>query len=77
MSNKRRRDKDIKCPYKIGDKVKFEPSEHCKGWHQESFDRLRIYPGYIGKITKIEKDLFIFLDDNRGGFHWIEFKKAE
>ena len=66
-----------KCPFKIGDSVKFIPSERFKCWHQESFYRLNIYPGYIGKVTKIEKDTFIYLDGNKGGFHWIEFKKQK
>ncbi len=68
--------KQEKCPFKIGDKVKFNPSDHCKGWHQESFKRLGIHPGYIGKVTRIEKEMFIYLDDNKGGLHWIEFKKV-
>jgi len=77
MSTAKNIKKNIKCPFKIGDRVKFSPSDHCKGWHQESFDRLRIHPGYAGIITKIEKDIYLYLDDGRGGFPWIEFKKSK
>ena len=66
----------VKCPFKVGEIVIFSPSDHCRGWHQESFERLRIYPGYKGRITRIEKGKFIYLDDDKGGFNWIEFNKS-
>lgn len=63
-------------PFKIGDRVIFSPSEHDIGWTWSSFDRLRIHPGDIGIVTRIEKENCLYLDDDRGGFHWECFKKA-
>lgn len=54
-------------PFKVGDKVKFDPDERTIGWTYSSFDRLRIHPGDIGMITRIVGDIVI-IDDDRGGF---------
>jgi len=60
----------VKCPFKIGQRVVFTPDEHARGWSQESFDRLRLKPGDEGIITRIQDGQYLFLDDERGGFHW-------
>jgi hypothetical protein len=62
-------------PFKVGDKVVFSPSEHDIGWTWSSFDRLRIHPGDVGTVTKIVNDI-IYIEDERGGFHWECYKKA-
>jgi hypothetical protein len=43
----------LSYPFKVGDKVIFDPDEHFYSWHVMSFDRLGIYPG---KILTIEKN---------------------
>lgn len=48
--------KPHECPFKVGDKVIFDPDEHFYGWHVMSFDRLEIYPGKILTIEKIERE---------------------
>jgi hypothetical protein len=63
-------------PFKIGDRVEFAPNAQAYGWSWSSFKRLRIEPGDIGVVTRIEKDAYIYLDDDRGGFHWQCFKRA-
>jgi len=62
-------------PFKIGDRVIFDPDKRTIGWTYSSFDMLRIHPGDIGTVTKIVDDM-ILIDDNRGGFAWQCFKKA-
>lgn len=62
-------------PFKIGDRVVFSPDERTIGWTWSSFDRLRIKPGDVGVVTKIVDDA-LFIDDERGGFHWECFKRA-
>jgi len=64
------------CPFKIGDRVLFSPSERTTGWYQHAWDRLRIKPGDHGTITKIDQGVYVYLDDNRGGFFWTEYKLA-
>jgi hypothetical protein len=63
-------------PFKIGDRVVFAPDERAIGWSWSSFDRLRIHPGDEGVVTKILQDNYIYIDDDRGGFHWQCFKFA-
>jgi hypothetical protein len=33
-------------------------------------------PGDTGFITRIDKESYLYLDDDRGGFHWECFKKV-
>ncbi len=61
-------------PFKIGDRVIFAPNEHTVGWSWSSFDRLRLKPGDSGIVTRIDKGMYLYLDDGRGGFHWESFK---
>jgi hypothetical protein len=63
-------------PFKVGDRVRFVPDEHAFGWAWSSFDRLRLQPGDTGTVTRIDKDMYLYLDDDRGGFHWECFQKA-
>jgi len=63
-------------PFKVGDRVTFAPDEHAVGWSWSSFDRLRLRPGDTGIVTRIAKETFLYLDDDRGGFSWECFKKA-
>ena len=62
-------------PFKIGDKVTFLPDERTVGRAWSSLERLRIKPGDTGVVTRIEKDMYVYLDDDRGGFHWECYKK--
>jgi hypothetical protein len=63
-------------PFKIGDHVIFAPDEHIVGWSWSSFDRLRLEPGDTGIVTRIDKGMYLYVDDDRGGFHWQCFKPA-
>jgi hypothetical protein len=65
----------MECPFKIGDRVRFAPNAHSFGWAWSSFDRLRLHPGDIGIVTRIESDALL-IDDDRGGFHWECFERA-
>jgi hypothetical protein len=63
-------------PFKVGDRVTFAPDAHVVGWAWSSFDRLRLNPGDAGIVTRVDKEDYLYLDDERGGFHWGCFKKA-
>ena len=63
-------------PFKIGDRVVFSSDERSVGWIWSRFDRLRIHPGDIGTVTKIDDDV-ICIDDGRGGLAWELFKPVE
>jgi len=64
------------CPFNIGDRVAFTPDERTIGWSYPTFERERLKPGDVGTVTRIDKGQYLFLDDNRGGFHWECFTKA-
>ncbi len=63
-------------PFKIGDRVVFSPDERTVGWVWPTFERVRLKPGDVGIVTKIDKDAYLYLDGGRGGFHWECFKRA-
>jgi hypothetical protein len=63
-------------PFKIGDRVIFSPSERDIGWSWPTFERVRLKPRDVGVVTRIDKDAYLYLDDERGGFHWECFKKV-
>jgi hypothetical protein len=62
-------EKQTSSPFKIGDRVVFAPDERTIGWDWPMFDRVRLKPGDIGIVTRIDKDMYLYLDDDRGGFH--------
>jgi hypothetical protein len=63
-------------PFNVGDRVTFAPDDRTIGWAWSSFDRLRLQPGDTGTVTRVDKEAYLYLDDDRGGFHWECFKKA-
>jgi hypothetical protein len=70
-------ERQVTNPFNLGDRVRFSPDEHAIGWSWPSFERLRLKPGDIGLVTRIDKDLYLYLDDERGGFHWECFEEVE
>ncbi len=70
-------DAEKTCPFKNGDRVRFAPDEHAYGWTWPSFERMRMQPGDCGIITRIEKNAYLYLDDDRGGLHWECFERAD
>ena len=69
-------DTDVINPFHIGERVTFAPDDRTVGWAWSSFDRLRFKPGDTGTVTRIDQGVYLYLDDDRGGFHWECFKKA-
>jgi hypothetical protein len=64
------------CPFEIGDLVRFVPNAHAFGWAWSSFDRVKHQPGDTGIITLIKDEMYLFLYDDRVGFHWECFERA-
>jgi hypothetical protein len=62
------------CPFKIGDRVTFLPDERTYGWTWPLFEVMRLKPGDSGKVTRIAQDMYLYLDNERGGMHWECFK---
>ena len=64
-------------PSRIGERVRFVPAAHAIGWSWSSVDHLRLHPGDVGTIMRIEREGLLYLDDERGGFHWECFERVE
>lgn len=65
----------LKCPFKIGDKVIYKPSDRGYGL----IDGKRLEIGCEYRIEKIEKENYIVVEGYRnpgGGIYWTEFEKA-
>lgn len=69
-------DEQASNPFRLGDRVIFVPSERAIGWEWSTFDRVRLKPGDTGIVTRIDRGAYLYLDDERGGFHWECFKRA-
>jgi hypothetical protein len=63
------------CPFNVGDRVVFAPDERTKGWQGEAFDRFGVHEGDKGVIARIEGGQYVWLENDRGGFHWQCFKR--
>ena len=64
-------------PFKVGNKVVFAPSEHAVGWSWPMLERAKLKPGDVGIVTRIEREEYLYLDDEKGGFHWECFERMD
>jgi hypothetical protein len=62
--------------FREGDEVIFAPDQRTIGWYQHSFDRWQIFPGYYGKVTKVEGDQVTIDDKSEATMHWSQFRRA-
>ena len=63
-------------PFRVGDRVVFAPDAHTAGWIWSSYPSMRIWPGDVGVVTRIDRDI-IWVDGDRGGIAWQTWKRAE
>ncbi len=61
-----------KCPYDIGDIVRFTPSARTRGLYQ-NIERFGLAVGAEATIHEIRDDVYLHFGDNVGGFPWNEF----
>jgi len=62
------------CPYKVGMKVIFSPSERTKGLYQ-NIEGFGLTPGGIYRIKEIRDGLYLYFEGG-GGWPWNEFKST-
>ena len=53
-------------PFKVGGSSNVAPNDHAVGWSWSYFDRLRLKPGDTGIVTRVDKEAYLYLDDDRG-----------
>jgi hypothetical protein len=63
-------------PFKVGDFVRFDPDDNARGKSWPSFEQVRLQPGDIGLVTRVSQENYLYLDEDRGGFHWECFKRV-
>ncbi len=61
-----------KCPYNIGDKVKFSPFERTERLYQ-NIERFGLKVCQIAIIQEIRDDVYLYFENGTGGFLWNEF----
>ena len=59
--------------------MRFEPDDRALGWTQ---DLRGLYPGYVGRVTRLERGTALFewgvyVDDKELGFLSIYYRRAE
>jgi len=65
-----------KCPFEVGDLVKFTPSERTQGLYQD-IERFGLAIGQQAEIREIQEDTYLYFDARAGGFPWNEFTLIE
>ncbi|MHB9054462.1 MAG: hypothetical protein ACYC5F_10860 [Thermoleophilia bacterium] len=61
-----------KCPFEVGDAVKFTPSERTRGLYQ-NIERFGLKVGQEAIVREVRDGIYLYFDDGAGGFPWKEF----
>lgn len=65
-----------RCPYKVGDVVRFTPSERTKGLYQD-IERFGMGVGEEAIIRDVREGVYLYFDHGAGGFPWNEYTLVE
>ena len=63
---------DPKCPYSIGDIVRFTPSKRTLG-HYQNIERFGIKVNQELEIKEIKEGTYLYFESGTGGWPWNEF----
>jgi len=63
------------CPFKVGDVVKFTPSERTRNLYQ-NIERFGLSIEQTVVIREIRDGIYLYFDNGAGGFPWNEFSPA-
>ena len=64
------------CPFRVGDRVRFTPSERTRGLYQ-SIESFGIRPGETQPITEIRNGCYLYFANGSGGWPRNEFSAAD
>lgn len=64
------------CPFRIGDLVRFTPSERTKGLYQD-VETFGVRVGEVYRVTKIQEGMYLYFVRGKGGWPWTEFTLVE
>ena len=63
------------CPFAVGDRVTFAPSERTRG-HYQDIERFGVRVGETLTVKEIREGIYLYFENNAGGWPWNEFTKA-
>lgn len=63
------------CPFRVGDRVVFSPSERTLGLYQD-IDRFGIKVGEQYTVMEIRDGTYLYFENGAGGWPWNEFQAA-
>ena len=63
--------------FSLGDEVVFVPDTRTIGWHQHSFERWGVYPGFRGIITSIEGSAIVVDGKSEWAMDASQFKASK
>jgi len=67
-----------KCPYSVGQRVIYQPSQRGKDFDVMSSASDRLIPGNEYQIESIQNGIYVLVMGNKhpgGGIYWTEFKE--
>ena len=64
------------CPFKIGDKLRFNPSERTQGLYP-SIENKGVSIGEVITVGRISDDCYIYSQAEKGGWPWNEWEAVE
>jgi len=64
----------VACPFSIGDKVRFTPSQRTKGLYQ-NIEGFGVRIGEKCFIKEIREGMYLYFEGSAGGRPWNEFTK--
>jgi hypothetical protein len=67
-----KKDEASKCPFKVGEMVKFTPSPDARK-SSKIIELCGLEINEIAKIAEIRGGIYLYFEDGRGGFSWNEF----
>lgn len=63
------------CPFEIGERVRFTPSERTRGLYQD-IESFGIKPGEELPIAEVRGGCYLYFAGGVGGWPWSEFTRA-
>lgn len=64
------------CPFAVGDRVRFTPSERTAGQYQ-NIERFGVKVGEVHTVLEIRDDTYLYFEGGKGGWPWTEFTKTK
>lgn len=61
------------CPFKVGEVVRFKPSERTLGLYQD-VEAFGLKVDEVARIAFIKDGTYLYFEGDRGGWPWNEFE---